>query len=83
MSFIWDLARHVYRTTTLEYETGDHRRPPGRHKLLEIFNKIDFKAINGIYGQLNKICAISEVILLRRKIAGEPATPTRRELKKR
>ena len=81
MSFLWDLARYIYRTTTLEYKTGDHRKQQGRQKLFEIFNKIQFKPINGIFGNLEALHLIDEVILLRRKIEAEPTTPLRHDLK--
>jgi len=81
MSFVWDLARHIYRITTLGYMTGDHRKQPGRDKLLEIFNKISFKSINGIFGHPEKLHTIDEIFLLRRELAPEPIIPQWRELK--
>lgn len=86
MSLIWDLARHVYRTTTLNYKTGDHRKQAGRYKLLEIFNKLSmhacFRPIDGVFGQLEKLHVIDEVILLRREVAAEPTIPYWHELKR-
>ena len=76
MSFVWDLARHIFRTTTLDYKTGDHRKYPGREKLYEIFKRIDLEQVNNIYGQIGKIYSIDEIILLNRTVTGEPINPT-------
>lgn len=81
LSFLWDLARHIFRTTELEYKTGDHRKEPGRQKLIEIFNKIQFTPNNRFFGNLETLYPVDEVILLRREIKAEPSPPERRELK--
>jgi hypothetical protein len=81
VSFLWDLARHTFRITELGYKTGDHRKEPGRQKLIEIFNKIQFMPNNSFFGNLETLYPVDEVILLRREIKAEPSPPERRELK--
>ena len=80
VSFAWDLARHIYRTTELEYKTGDHRKEPGRQKLLEIFHRIPFSPLKNTFGKLEALYLVDEIIILRRKIEAWPSPPVRREL---
>jgi hypothetical protein len=81
MSFVWDLARYIFRATELGYRTGNHRREQGRKKLIAIFNKIQFIPNSSLYANLETLYPIDEVILLRREIRAEPSSPERRELK--
>ncbi len=80
MSFLWDLARHIFRTTELGYRTGDHRKDPGRRKLIEIFNKIQFKKVENVFGELNRLYWVDEVFLMRRGISHTLHSPELRKL---
>jgi hypothetical protein len=81
MSFVWDLARYTFRVTELGYRTGDHRKDPGRQKLLAIFEKIRFKPLDGIFGKLDRLYLVDEIFLLRRDISNTLRSPELRELK--
>jgi hypothetical protein len=80
MSFLWDLSRHIYRTTELGYKTGDHRKDPGRQKLLEIFKKIQYRPLSGVFGNIDRLYPVDEIVLLRRDNAPELRAPERLEL---
>jgi hypothetical protein len=80
MSFIWDLARHVFRKTTLGYTTGLHRRYPQRKKLYEIFCRIDLEEIKDVYGSFDKISPVDEIFLLKSIETGRPMKPSLRLL---
>jgi len=79
MSSLWDLARHLYRTTELEYKTGDHRSEPGRLKLIEIFDRIPVESLFSRFGRIDQLYPVDEVIIIRRNY-GAPSMPVRREL---
>lgn len=78
-SFVWDIARHIFRLIEINYKTGDHRKSPGREKLFEIFKKISLSDIKNVFGQINKTYCIDEVIILNRQLEG-PLEPRFREL---
>ena len=75
MSFVWDLARYIYRATTIGYKTGEHRTVNGRQKLLAIFNKIDLEFIDHLYGPSENLTEVNEVIILKRTISASPVDP--------
>jgi len=81
ISFIWDLARHIFRLTELDYKTGDHRKEPGRAKLVEIFKRIPFSEFNNIFGdKLDAMYPLNKVIILNRSLVATPQPPTARRL---
>ncbi len=75
ISFSWDIARHIFRQTELEYHTGDHRKECNRDKLLAIFNRIPI--LKKFYGSLERPSSIEEIYVLQRKI-GSPLSPKKR-----
>ena len=80
ISFIWDLARNIFRSTELEYRTGDHRKNSGRDKLYEIFYRIPLLKFIDIFGKLDALYPLDEIIILRRRIESSPLPPTTRVL---
>jgi hypothetical protein len=81
LSAIWDFARHVYRTTELEYGTGKHRQDgsEGRDRLYSIFHRIPLETIFDHYGPTDTVSGVDEVILLKRN-REEFSMPTKRKL---
>jgi hypothetical protein len=80
-SLAWDLARHIFRSTELQYKTGDHRHEPGRSKLLSIFDKIQVtEEFLELFGRLDRLYPVDEVIVLKRVIEAEASPPVRRKL---
>lgn len=76
-SFVWDLARHIYRSTDPKYKSGDHRK--NRKKLLKIFHNIPMtSAIVKLFGELNALHSVDKVIILKRRIQAKPSPPVPR-----
>lgn len=64
--FAWDLARHLFRFSQLDYKKGDHRKEKWRPMLVEIFERIPFPTIQKVYGDLNHSYEIHRVMILKR-----------------
>jgi hypothetical protein len=75
ISFIWDISRHIFRTTDIDYRTGSHREETGRRKLLEIFRKIPIKPIYDLYGKTDIPYSIDNIIFLRRNAESDLSMP--------
>lgn len=78
ISFVWDLARHVFRSTTIQYKKGDHRSKYGRQKLLKLFYKIPIlENVTEIYGEMEPDAPypVDEIIILKRAIQVRPSPP--------
>lgn len=80
ISFVWDMARHIFRSTELDYRTGDHRKMPGREKLHEIFYHIPLSEFKDLFGKLDAIYSLDEIIILCRRIEARPLPTSRRVL---
>jgi hypothetical protein len=66
VSFVWDMARNVFRSTELDYSTGDHRKDPGREKLLELSYRIPLASLAHLFGKIDETYSVDEIIILRR-----------------
>jgi hypothetical protein len=65
LSFAWDLARHVFRMTDLEYLSGAHRTPAGRERQFSLFRSVDLESVGPQVGWTDPVL-INEVWILRR-----------------
>jgi len=83
MSFVWDVARYIYRVTTVGYKKGDHRTIEGRPRLLAIFDKIDLKSIEQLFSTGEKPSVVDEVILLKRTTTPAPVAPHWQKISKK
>jgi hypothetical protein len=79
LSFIWDLARHIFRSARLTYRSGDHRAPAERSTLAEIFHRIQLAPLLPLFANLEATPFVDEIFILRRE-APSPNPPTRREI---
>lgn len=73
VNFLWDLARHLFRTTDLTYSTGAHRDDPKKRKRLEaLFRQLPCEGLSNIYADLERSYRVDEILILRRKRVDEP-----------
>jgi hypothetical protein len=79
LNFVWDLARHVFRSTSLAYHTGDHRAGERRPLLVEIFNRIPLHPFRPLFAELDTRYFVDEIFVLRRDVPN-PGRPLRREI---
>lgn len=72
VNFLWDLARHIFRSTDLSYTSGAHRTGSKREQLEELFIQMPCTGLSRLYVK-NVACAypVDEVLLVeRRKVTG-------------
>ncbi|MBD3192758.1 MAG: TIR domain-containing protein [Candidatus Heimdallarchaeota archaeon] len=69
ISFIWDIARNIYRSSEIDYERDKHRKE-GREKLLKIFGNIELTEdfVRNAYGQMNEYYFPTKVFVLKRDL---------------
>jgi hypothetical protein len=79
LNFVWDLARHIFRSTSLVYYSGDHRESERRHLLLEMFNRIPLGAFQPLFAELEARYLVDEVFILRRDVPNS-GRPKRRDI---
>ncbi|MGB6268769.1 MAG: hypothetical protein WBF67_07125 [Olleya sp.] len=69
IDFIWDLARHLVRTTDLSYNSGLHRQDPEKRTLLlNLFKSISSNKIEQIYSSVNSSIEVNEIFILEKVV---------------
>jgi len=69
--FAWDIARHLFRLSHLEYQKGMHRRGEYRDLLCKIFANIPISSISPVYAELTQMGGyhpIDRVVVIKRVI---------------
>ena len=76
ISFIWDVARHIFRNTEIAYVSGCHRDAGNQQKLETIFSNVALESIiKDIYVEPGAVFPVDKVIILRRSIEPNPEPP--------
>jgi len=84
ISFIWDIARNVYRSSVLDYKKDKHRRE-GRSRLKKIFQNIELKKefIRNIYGKIDDYYFPNKIYILKRERGRYLEPPIIKKIKSR
>lgn len=80
LNFLWDLARHLFRSTDLGYSTGAHRDHRNRPFLLDLFGAIPWQGISSVYAQSLHLYRVDEIVFIKRTVAPQKERPTVRFL---
>lgn len=81
VNFIWDLTRHLFRSTDLTYTTGAHRWDPKKRQQLEdLFDQVSCEGLNNLYADLERAYPVDEILIVRREQVSQPGTSLLRTL---
>lgn len=77
ISFIWDIARNIFRSSEIDYEKDRHRKE-GRPKLKKIFENIELSSnfVKNAYGQMDEFYFPNKVYILKRDLGRFLKPPT-------
>lgn len=72
INFLWDLTRHLFRSTDLSYTYGAHREDPEkRQQLLNLFYLMPCEGLNKFYADIAHAYPVDEIVIVRREQAGQ------------
>jgi hypothetical protein len=66
LHFLWDLVRHLYRSTKLDYSSGSHRDPQGLELRAKLFNQLECTGFSHLYADISQTYPVHEIFVLRR-----------------
>lgn len=68
VNFLWDLTRHIFRSTDLSYTSGAHRwDDKKRQRLKDLFYRMPCEGLNKLYADIACAYTVDEILLVRRK----------------
>ncbi len=68
MNFLWDLSRHLFRSTDLTHTFGAHRTDAHkRQRLIDLFHSLRSVGVEDLYTAARSTQPIDEIIVLRRQ----------------
>jgi hypothetical protein len=72
IDFVWDIARHILRTTAIDYQTGSHRdNHLHRDLLFAIFQRISFDTLSPVFAEGSGPRQTDQILILRQDFFGQ------------